>query len=79
MEKILSIDANDNANFSNKDGDIDLSKKKAYVETVAKASEILPKIIEQLEGSFNVVEKKTNDAASADEESLIDNYHEERD
>ncbi len=79
LEKILNIDANDKKNFENKEGEIDMSKKKAYVETIAKASELLPKIIDQLEGSFHVAKNKKEEAGSPEEESLIDRYHEDRD
>lgn len=81
IEKILDIDANNPANFYNKDGEVDYAKKKAYVDTAAKAIELLPTLIEQLEGSFGVLGKK--EAEQVDEgfdgESFMDSFHEQKD
>ncbi len=76
IEKILDIDATDeDKHFLNKDGEVDFAKKKAYVDTAAKAGEILPKLISQLEGNFNLKEEKGKESAF-EGESLIETYHE---
>lgn len=79
MESILNIDATDSKNFLNKDDEVDFGKKKAYVDTLAKATELMPKLINQLEGSFSLKEDLGNDEISFEGESLIDSYHEQTD
>lgn len=81
IEKILDIDANNPAHFLNKDGEVDYSKKKSYVDTAAKAVELLPTLIEQLEGSFGVVSKKEAEQLDegVDGESFMDSFHEQKD
>lgn len=79
IEKILDVDASDDSMFMNKDKEVDFTKKKAFVDTVSKAMDILPSLIKQLEGNFSLVEdKKTaGDIDTALEgRSLIDEYHE---
>jgi hypothetical protein len=76
LEKILDIDAGNSANFLNKDGEIDFTKKKAYVDTLAKATDILPKVIDQLEGGFNVSKDKSDVDEAFNGEKIIENYHE---
>lgn len=75
LESILMIDASNAAHFMNKDGEVDFSKKKAYVDTLAKAQDIMPNMIKQLEGRYNVSEDKKGDDSDFDGESVIDNYH----
>jgi hypothetical protein len=78
IEKILNVDASESSQFLNKDGEIDFAKKKSFVDTLAKAMDIMPGLIKQLEGNFSLKEdKKEEDAESAFEgRSLIDEFHE---
>jgi hypothetical protein len=76
LEKILDIDASDDNNFKNKDGDVDFSKKKSYVDTVARALTVLPELIDKLESSFSVsstVEQAKD--SDGDDISFADLYH----
>ena len=79
IESILSIDASKKENFLNKDGEVDFSKKKAYMDAASKASEMMPKLINQLENNFSVSEEKGASTATFEGESLIDDYHENQD
>jgi hypothetical protein len=82
IEKILDIDASDEKQFLNKDNEVDYSKKKAYVDTAAKAIEILPKLITQIEESFGISDRKgsENQLEEAFEgESIADMFHEQED
>lgn len=78
MEKILMIDAGDKKEFLNKDGEVDFSKKNAYMNAASKANDMMPKLIKQLEGNFSVSEDKAK-TSTFEGESLIDEYHENQD
>jgi len=79
METILNIDAGDSKMFLNKDNEVDFGKKKAYVDTLAKAVDLMPKLINQLEGGFHLTEEKGTDETSFEGESLMDQYHDQKD
>jgi hypothetical protein len=78
LEKILDIDASDEKHFHNKDGEVDFSKKKAFVDTAAKAQELMPKLISNLEGNFQVSEEKGKDEEVFGA-GFADQFHENRD
>jgi hypothetical protein len=75
VEKILNIDASNDAHFKNKDGEVDFSKKKAYIDTVAKANDFLPLLIDRVETEgFSVKKDKKSDEDK--DFSFADKYHE---
>jgi len=76
MESILDIDASDSSYFLDKDDEVDFAKKKAYVETLAKSVDLMPKLVSLLEGKFGLTKEDGGDDAAFEGESLIDNYHE---
>lgn len=76
METILDIDASDASMFLNKDDEVDFSKKKAYIDSLAKASDLMPKLIDQLEGRFSLTDDKGDGDTTFDGESLLDTFHE---
>lgn len=76
IEEILNVDLSDKTQFLNKDGEVDWSKKKAFVDTIAKSNEIFPTLVKQLEGGFAISEEKKGGSAMLDGESLMDDYHE---
>jgi hypothetical protein len=81
-EKILDIDASNTAHFQNKDGEVDFTKKKAYVDTAAKALEVLPSLIKQIEHNFGLSEDKKGGevkTSAIEGRSLIDEFHEKED
>ena len=75
METILNIDAGDASMFLNKDDEVDFAKKRAYVDTLAKATDLMPKLIEQLEGRYSLHEDK-DENSTFEGSSFIDSYHE---
>jgi len=79
IEKILDIDAGDRANFLNKDGEPDFTKKKAYVDTVEKGLKIMPSLIESLEGGYRLVQEDEDEDEGSinDGGSAIDRFHNE--
>lgn len=82
IEKILDIDASDDKHFLNKENEVDYSKKKSYVDTVARAIDMLPKLINQIEESFGISDKKgtENQLEEAFEgDSIADMFHEQED
>jgi hypothetical protein len=78
LEKILNIDASNNSLFLNKEGEVDFAKKKSYVDTMAKATDILPKVIEQLEGGFNIKKDKAGEDEAFKGQKLIEDYHDNK-
>lgn len=80
IEKILDIDASDEMNFVNKDGEPDQAKKKAYVDTVSSAVKIIPELIDRLEGNLGLTSKEESeeDEQGSDGVSFIDEYHEQK-
>lgn len=80
LERILDIDASDDTNFTNKEGDVDWAKKKAYMDTSAKAIDIMPTLIKQIESSFSVTDKKKTDNSDEgdDDQSYMDTFHEQK-
>ena len=79
LYKILDIDASNDAHFKNKDDEVDFSKKKAFVDTIAKAQSVLPSIVNQLEGSFDLSDDQSSEDSLFEGESMIDTYHENED
>lgn len=77
LESIMNIDANDQTNFLNKDGEVDISKKKAYVDTAKTAIAILPELVETIESGFSVESRIEQD--KDDESSYLDDFHELKD
>lgn len=79
IEHILNIDASDEKHFKNKDGEVDFTKKKAFMDTLAKATDLMPSLISQLEKGFHVTEDKDKNTSSTfEDESFMDNYHDEQ-
>jgi len=81
IEKIIGnyeelIDINTKSEFINKDGDVDWTKKKAYIDACATVSKNLGNLINQAEGSFGVQEKEEGDVIEIDSQDLIDSFHE---
>jgi hypothetical protein len=79
--KIVDVDASDDSKFLNKDGEVDYAKKKSFVDLSAKVIELLPTLIEQLEGTFGVGHKKETESLDEgfDGESFMDSFHEQKD
>lgn len=80
LEKMLDIDASDDANFIGANGEVDWTKKKAYMETVSKAITMMPDLINQLESSFSVTEKNKidNTDEGEDNRSYADEFHDQK-
>lgn len=77
LQKILDIDASDKSQFLNKDDEVDFSKKKAYVDTLKNATDLTPKLIEQLEGKLHLSkEEKGKAGATFEGNNLLDEMHE---
>jgi len=72
IEAILDIDPNDETQFLNKDGSVDFSKKKAYVDTFRSAMDSMPNLIEQMEQRFSVVEVKNEESIEGEGRGFID-------
>lgn len=77
LEKILDIDASDQTNFINAQGEVDQSKKKSYVDTLDKAVSLLPNLINTLESGFGVNQKTKEGKDDDTEESFMDAFHEQ--
>jgi len=65
VEKILSnyeilvdVDVKEGKEFENKDGEVDWTKKKAYIDSMKTVTQNLPILIKQAEGSFGVTEEE---------------------
>jgi len=54
IEKLIDVDVDDADEFKNKDGEMDWSKKKAYIDSCEKATKMLPELIRQAEESYGV-------------------------
>ena len=67
-EEIIDVDVR--AEFINKDGDVDWTKKKAYVDACATIATKLPMLIGQAEGSFGISVKEEGD--TSEEEIVFD-------
>lgn len=79
-EKLIDINVNDENQFTDKDGAVDWSKKKAYIDASAKVSESLPKIIVLAEGGFGVADDNSeiDDVIIHGGGSLIDKFHDQK-
>lgn len=77
LEHILDIDASDDSNFTNAQGEVDQSKKKSYVDTLDKAVSLLPNLINTLESGFGVNKKSKGGKDDDLEESFMDAFHEQ--
>jgi hypothetical protein len=75
-EKILNVDPDDTSQFENKDGGIDWTKKKAFVDAQASIISKLPEMVEMTEHSFGAsVSSVASDMFDSDEDSsIIENY-----
>lgn len=80
LEKMLDIDASDDSNFIGANGEVDWTKKKAYMETVSKAISMMPDLINQLESSFSITEKNKidNTDEGEDDRSYADEFHDQK-
>lgn len=72
IEAILDIDPSDETQFLNKDGSVDFSKKKAYVDTFRSAMDSMPDLINQMEQRFSVVEIKNEESIEGEGRGFID-------
>lgn len=72
--KIVNIDVNDEKEFRNKDGEVDWTKKKAYVDSASKIVSDLPSLVEQVESSFGMKEKNLGEKDEFEGTSLMDQY-----
>ena len=79
LSKIIDVDVSDSSMFIDKDGEIDFAKKKSYVDSVGKAIDLIPKMINQIEGRFGLTEDKANGQTTFEGESFMDSYHEKQD
>lgn len=62
VEDVLKIDKeNVNEEFMDKDGNVDWQKKKAYLDSVAKANETFPRMLKNLENQFGIVEDEEDE------------------
>lgn len=84
IEKIMEtyediVDVDTDAYFKNKDGDVDFSKKKAYVDATSTISKNMSVLISQLESGFGVSEKESSDSdiISLGDGALINTFHEQ--
>jgi hypothetical protein len=77
LEHILNIDASNDENFKNAQGEVDQSKKKSYVDTLDKAVSLLPNLINTLESGFGVNQKSKGGKDDDTEESFMDAFHEQ--
>ena len=77
LSRIIDVDINDKKIFENEEGEVDFSKYKSYVDTVGKAVELVPKMINQLEGRFGLKEDKVG--GTFEGESFMDTFHENQD
>lgn len=76
LEAIFDIDPNDDEVFKGKDGEVDFSKKKSYVDAFKSATEYMPKIIEQMEHRFAVVEVSDNESIEHEGKGFLDDLME---
>jgi hypothetical protein len=80
VEKIMSnyeklVDVNLEEDFKNKDGEIDWTKKKAYIDASSTISKTLPALIGQSEGGFGISEKEDGDILEISSADLIETFH----
>lgn len=75
LSEIIDVDIKDKKIFES-DGEIDFAKYKSYVDTVAKAVDLIPKMINQLEGRFSLKEDKVKGQSTFEGGSFMDDYHE---
>jgi len=79
-EKIMEnyeklIDVNLKSEFLNKDGEVDWTKKKAYIDACSTISKSIPLLINQAEGGFGISEKEEGDFIEINAEDLIEQFH----
>lgn len=72
----ILVDVDPKTEFTNKDGDVDWTKKKAYIDACSTISKSMSTLISQAEGSFGVSETEEGDIGEIDSEDLIDTFHE---
>jgi len=81
IEKIMGnyeslVDIDPETEFKDKDQEEDWTKKKAYIDSCAKISSVLPTLINQAEGGFGITEKEGGDEVVIDNDDLMDEFHE---
>ena len=74
-EKLIDVNVNGKVEFTNKDGEIDWSKKKAYIDACNTVSKALPTLITQSEGGFGITEVEEGETIELNSEDLIDVFH----
>lgn len=73
-EKLIDVNINGNE-FTNKDGEVDWSKKKAYIDSCKTVSTALPTLISQAEGGFSLSEAEDGKEIEISSEDLVDTFH----
>lgn len=81
VEKIMKtyediVDVDVKTYFLSKEGEVDFTKKKAYVDATSTISKNMPTLISQLESGFGVSEESSSDGIMISEESLLEDFHE---
>lgn len=73
FDKLINVDL-DGAEFK-KDGETDYTKKNQFINSLAKANDVIPILLARLENGYSVQDKKEV-AEESDDVSFIDNLHE---
>lgn len=62
IKSLISVQEEDlESQFLDKDGNVDWSKKKAYIDSVKNAHQALPQMVKDIENAFGVVESEEDD------------------
>jgi len=72
-EELIDIDVD--TEFKDKDQEEDWTKKKAYIDSCAKISSVIPMLITQSEGSFGLTEKEAGKEVTINSDDLIEKFH----
>ena len=72
-EKLIDIDTK--TEFITDKGDVDWSKKKAYIDACKTVSSNLPTLISQAEGGFSLSEAEEGKEIEINSEDLVDKFH----
>lgn len=54
--KLIDVNVDDETQFQNKDGEIDMAKKKSYTDLTISITKALPLLVQQAEGGFDITE-----------------------
>jgi len=78
-ETLVNVDVKTGTEFKNKDGEVDWTKKKAYIDSMKVVSQNLPTLIKQAEGSFGITEEETQIQPEFGDGEILTDFFENQD